>query len=156
MYSDLIVMTFDQPQKAKTVRDALQAMRKDELLGVEWAVTITRDQYGEVAQDQAGPNGEQDPGADAVCSFAILFFFQPLDQALEVLVSEAGLDETFVRELARSMEQHQSALLFLVRPDSVSDADELLRILNLFKGKIHQTTLPRQAEAYLSAGHPCP
>jgi hypothetical protein len=49
------------------------------------------------------------------------------------------------------MEGESSALFVLAREDSVHDAGETRSALALFRGRIHQTSLPPEVEAYLQA-----
>ena len=76
---------------------------------------------------------------------ANLIFGKPLDQ-IENGLAGTGIDVELVKEVVVAMQEHASALFLLVRPDSISDAREVLKVLTLFEGKIHHTTLSPQAE----------
>ncbi len=148
MHSDLIVVTFDEEEEAQKVYDALQRMRKSQLLALENAAVVSKDSAGKVRS--YGPRELTVPpeatGDDLLDLLADLIFGTPPERRVRGLV-EAGLDEGFLQEVGRAMGGRSSALLFLVRYDSMGDTDELLSALALFKGKVHQTTLSPEAEA---------
>ena len=158
MNSDVIVMTFDDEDEAEKVLEAMQSMRKEPLLSLEQAVVVTRERGGKVKLRQTRDltGGGTVAGESVLSLLAALIFGRSLGTVWGVEVSqvvhsltEMGFDEKFMDAVDRTMGDNTSAILVLVRRDSPSDPDEVLKVLTLFKGKIHQTTLSPSAEAYL-------
>ena len=150
MHNDLIVMTFDREEEAQIVYDSLRSMRKSPLLGLENTAMVTVDSSGSATfhQERKLPGDSEATGGDVLSLMADLIFGDPPEETLRTLTEE-GFDERFVEKLARTMGVNSSALLFLVDYNSMSDTSELLSILALFRGKIHQTTLSSEAKAAL-------
>jgi uncharacterized membrane protein len=126
--SDLIVMTFDGSETARSVYRSLQVMRKSQILGLGDSVVITKDGAGSVRHEPAsqGSTGRVVPEA-----------------------AKVKLDDEFVGTVRSALRNNRSALLFFVHPDSLSDTGELLNALASFRGTIHQTTLSPQDGALL-------
>jgi uncharacterized membrane protein len=139
MDSDLIVVTFDSAGAAGRVRDALKGLPRSRLLGLDNVAVVTKDSAGRVSlplrQEARATQGDA-----VLCSIVDLVFGSPIEVTTRALV-KAGLDERFAEEVVRKMREDCSALLFLVRYDSLSDTGELLKALVPFKGVMHQTTL---------------
>ena len=122
MNSDLIVMTFDSEKKAQSVLAVLQGMRKDCLLSLDNAAVVAKDGTGNVrfhshtnllAARQATGGCLLGPLSDLILGVAS-------DEVVRALVS-LGLDDWFLEQIARTMGRNSSALLFLVRQDSLAD-----------------------------------
>lgn len=142
MNSDLIVMTFDSTEMARSVYRSLQAMRKRQILGLRDSVVITKDGAGPVRHEPASQGSTGLAGL-----LADLIFHIPGRVVPEA--AKVKLDDEFVRTVRLALRNNGSALLFFVHPDSLSDTCELLNALALFRGTIHQTTLSPQGEALL-------
>jgi uncharacterized membrane protein len=150
MHNDLIVMTFDREEGARRIYDSLQSMRKSPLLGLEDAAMVTVDSTGSVTfhQKRKLPVAEGATGGDLLSLIADLIFGDVPKEVVRALAN-GGLDDRFLANVARTMGNNSSALLFLVAYNSMSDTSELLGALALFRGKIHQTTLSSEAKATL-------
>lgn len=142
MNSDLIVMSFDHGEMAQTVYNALQAMRKSQVLGLDAAVILTKDGAGQVRRHPVAP-----AGTGLVGLLTDLVFLLP-DRVMPAS-AKGKLDDEFVVGVRSALRNDSSALLFFVHPDSLGDAGELLNTLELFRGRIHQTTLTPQSEVLL-------
>ena len=153
MSSELIVMTFHQRENAITVINAIKAMRKSPILNLESSVLVKKDENGEITflRTEKSAVAQEDYDALVLLSLAKLILGTPPEGAIDMLI-EKGVDRRFVKEIVGIMEDESSTLFFLTRENSVHDADELRRTLALFKGKIHQTSLLPEAEAYLLKG----
>ena len=158
MNSDLIVITFDDEDEAEKVLDAMQSMRKEPLLSLEQAVVVTKDRLGRVRLHQTRDltAGGSVAGESVLSLLAGLILGSALGVVWGIdvgeimgVLTEHGFDEKFMTTVEKTMGDNTSAILFLVRRDSTSDPAEVLKVLTLFRGKIHQTTLSPQAEAYL-------
>jgi hypothetical protein len=140
VYSDLIVAFMHGQNDACMLRQALRAMRKQRLLGVEQSVAVSRDQEGKFQPCQADePEGER-IGSLAVVTTIVQSLFGE-----ETHTPAAVLDEAFVSAVARARRDNSSALLFLLDRDGASDAGELRRVLSLFQTRICETTLSLEA-----------
>ncbi len=142
MNADLIVMTFDGGEMAQTVHDSLQAMRKSQVLGLDDTAIVTKDGAGQVRL-------RPEPGASTGLAGLLgdLIFRSP-SRGVPAGVRE-NVDDEFLRLVGAALRNSGSALLFFLHPDSLSDRVELLNALAMFRGAIHQTTLPPQSEARL-------
>ena len=151
MNSELMVMTFRYQHKADTVLAAIRAMRKSPILCLSSVVVATRDRTGETTlrPGQESAAAQQDRDIQILLALADLILCAPAKDAINAL-TDRGLDGRFVSETVRNMEGESSALFVLARENSVHDAGETRRALALFRGRIHQTSLPPEVEAYLS------
>jgi uncharacterized membrane protein len=150
MSSELIVMTFRGQNKAETVLEAIQAMRKSPILCLGSVVVAIKDRKGEttVRPGQGSAAAQEDRDTQILLTLADLILRAPAEGAIDA-ITDRGMDGRFVSEIARSMEGESSALFVLTRENSVHDAGETRSTLALFKGRIHQTSLPSEVEAYL-------
>jgi uncharacterized membrane protein len=142
VHADLIIMTFDDDDMAHTVYKSLEAMRKSQVLGLEDTAIVTKEDSGQVKL-------RPEPGASAGLA-ALLgnLIFRSSERVVSDGVSP-HVDDEFSRTVGVSLHNGGSALLFYLHPDSLSDRVELLAALAMFRGAIHQTTLPPQREARL-------
>jgi uncharacterized membrane protein len=151
MSSELMVMTFRHRNGAETVLEAVRAMRKSPILCLDSVVVATKDPKGEITlrPGQEPAAAQEDRDTQILLALADLILCAPAKDAIDA-TTDRGLDGRFVSEVARSMEDHSSALFVLARENSVHDARETHSALALFKGRIHQTSLSPEVEAYLS------
>jgi uncharacterized membrane protein len=155
MNSELIVMTFRYPDKADTVLAAIRAMRKSPILCLSSVLVVTKDHTGEIT---VRPDREPDAaqvGRDTqlLLVLAELILRAPAPDAIHTLI-DRGMDGRFVSEIVRNMEGESSALFVLARENSVHDVEETHHTLALFRGRIHQTSLPSELETHLSGREP--
>jgi uncharacterized membrane protein len=151
MNSELMVMTFRHRNKADTVLEAIRSMRKSPILCLGSVVVATEDHTGETTlrADQEPAGAPQDRDIQILLALADLVLCTPDQDAIDALAAR-GMDGRFFSEIARSLKGESSALFVLARENSVHDAGETRSTLALFKGRIHQTSLPPEVEAYLS------
>jgi uncharacterized membrane protein len=150
MISDLIVMTFKGEGGAWLVYEALQAMARTPLACLDCVVIVTQDSAGQVRYEHERelPESAGAVNGQLLSVLTDLIFGARCDDLLYAL-SHAGFDAEFLTSVAGRMGNSSSALLFLVRPDSSCDAEDLVKALALFKGRVHRTTLLSEAEAAL-------
>jgi uncharacterized membrane protein len=150
MSSELIMTTFRHPNRAEMVLEAIRAMRKSPILCLDSVLVASKDSTGEItlrpAQEPAATGEDSD--TKILLELAGLMLFASAQDATAAIIDE-GMDRRFLAEVARTMEGGSSALFVLAREDSVHDAGETRSALALFRGRIHQTTLPPEVEAYL-------
>lgn len=145
MFSDLIIAFMPGERDAYVLRDALRAMRKQRILGVDRSVALSRDQVGGFRLNQTDEATiERVHSLTKLVAIAQWLF----DQATPSQGDD--LDEVFLAAVARAWRDNASALLFLVHRDGLSDMEELRRVLSLFQTRICETTLSIEAEARLS------
>jgi uncharacterized membrane protein len=151
MSSELMVMTFRHRNGAETVLEAVRAMRKSPILCLDSVVVATKDAKGEITlrPGQELAAAQEDRDAQILLALADLILCAPAQDAIDA-ITDTGLDGRFVSEIASIMEDHSSALFVLARDNSVHDARETHSALALFKGRIHQTSLSPEVEAYLA------
>jgi uncharacterized membrane protein len=152
MSSELIVMTFRRQHRAETVLEAIRSMRKSPILCLDSVVVAIKDSTGEItlrpAREPAVAGDDRD--RKILLDLVGLMLCAPAQDATDAIM-DGGMDRRFISEIARSMKGESSALFVLAREDSVHDAGETRSALALFRGRIHQTSLPLEVEAYLQA-----
>jgi uncharacterized membrane protein len=119
---------------AQTVYNSLQAMRKSAILGLDDSVIVTKDGTGRIRLH---------PGSQASTGLAGRLADLILRSPVGVVPAVGGLnlDDGFVKAVVSALRNNSSALLIFLDSSSLSDRVELLNVLALFRGTIHQTTL---------------
>ena len=153
--SELVVIAFDDETGAGEMRDALVALQKQRLVTLDDAAVVIRRANGKVKVRQA----ENLVGAGALGGafwgmLIGLLLWMPwmgmavgaLSGALGGALSGYGLDDGFVKEVARTIQPGHSALFLLIRE---ATPDRLVDELKRFNGKIMQTSLSKDDEARL-------
>ena len=157
--SDLIVITFSDERGAADVLDALRSMRRKRYFGLQDAVVVTKTRRGIVRIHQTRDlTVEKDVPRHGALNMQVgLTFAQSLggviwgiesDQVLAKL-TDLSVDEKFLAIIEQTMENDSSAIFFLIPQQNLYGTDELLVVLNQFKGSVHHTTIPAAAELYL-------
>ena len=155
--STLVVVAYDNAFQAEEVRLKLRRLQKDYLIDLEDAVVATKDDKGKVELHQSFNLA----GAGALSggfwgALIGLIFMVPLlgaavgasAGAISGALTDVGIDDKFMQELAASMNAGSSVLFVLVRkvtPDKVLDE------LRGTGGKVLKTSLTHEDEAKLQA-----
>ena len=157
MKGSLIVITFPQPDRAETVYDALQAMRRRALYSLNEALVVTKNRGGRVRLHHTHTlaNTSSPHMLDVIVG---LIFADEGDEEngrnsqneIKANLAQNGFDLKFLDILGHAMEEESSAIFFLVKNAGVGDADEIIKVLALFHGNIAQTTISPQSEHYLT------
>src|ERR1700758_5448651 len=129
--STLVVVGYDEPYKAEEVRLKLRKLQSEYLLDLEDAVVAVKDEKGKVKLHQA----VNLTAAGAIAggfwgSLVGLIFLSPLlgmaigaaAGAASGALTDVGIDDNFMKELAATLKPGCSALFVLVRkasPDKV-------------------------------------
>ena len=155
--STLVVIEYDEPYKAEETRLLLRKMQKDYLIDLEDAVVAVRDQQGKVKLHQA----VNLTAAGAVSGgfwgalIGLLFLNPVLGLAIGAgagaasgALTDVGINDKFMKELAGGMTPGSSALFVLVRK---ATPDKVLEELKGTGGKILKTSLTHEDEARLQA-----
>ena len=153
--SELVVIAFDNETGAAEMRDALIDLQKQGLVTLDDAAVVVRRADGKVKVKQAvnlvgsGALG----GAFWGMLIGLLFWMPWLGMAVGALsgalggaLSDYGVDDGFVKEVAHTIQPGHSALFLLIRE---ATPDKLVDALKQFNGKIMQTLLSKDDEARL-------
>jgi uncharacterized membrane protein len=153
--STLVAIGYNDPYKAEEVRLMLRKMKKDYLIDLEDAVVAVKDEKGKVRLNQAFSL----TGAGAVSggfwgALIGLLFLNPLlgmvvgasAGAVSGALTDVGINDGFMKELADTMKPNSSVLFALVRS---STPDRVLDELKGTGGKVLHSSLSHENEAKL-------
>ncbi len=155
--STLVVVGYDDQFKAEEVRLKLWKLQKEYLIDLEDAVVVVKDDQGKVKLHQA----VNLTAAGAVSggfwgSLVGLIFLNPLlglavgatAGAVSGALTDVGIDDKFMKELAETLAPGSSALFVLVRK---ATPDKVLEEIKGTGGKVLKTSLSHDDEAKLQA-----
>jgi uncharacterized membrane protein len=155
--SNLVVIGYDDPFKAEEVRLKLRKMQKDYLIDLEDAVVAVKNEKGKVKLHLAvNLTAAGAVGGGFWGSLIGLIFLNPLlgaavgaaAGAVSGALTDVGVDDKFMKELAATMTPGSSVLFVLVRKATV---DKVLDEMKGTGGKILKTSLSHDDEAKLQA-----
>jgi uncharacterized membrane protein len=152
--SNLVVIGFDNAADAFELRAALARMQTQYLIEMEDAVVVTRDDKGAVQLHQAMNLTAAGAVGGAFWGTLIgLLFLNPLlgaavgagSGALSAKLSDFGISDQFMKDLAATLKPGTAALFVLVRKSS---PDKLLEGLKPFagQGRLLQNSLSQENE----------
>ena len=155
--SNLVAIVFDDETTAFEMRAALAKMQKEYLIQMEDAVVVTKDQDGKTQLHQAVNLTATGALGGGFWGMLIgMLFLNPLigaavgaaGGAIAGKLSDIGINDKMMKDLAESFRPGSSALFVLVRK---ATADKVLEGLRPFagKGKVFQTSLSKDDEAAL-------
>jgi len=160
--STLVVIEYDDQFKAEEVRLSLMKMQKDYLIDLEDAVVAVKDQKGKVRLHQAVNLTKAGALTGGFWGALIgLIFMAPLlgmavgatAGAASGALTDVGIDDKFMKELAETMKTGSSTLFVLVRK---ATPDRVLEEVKGTGGKILKTSLSHEDEAKLQAALSAP
>jgi uncharacterized membrane protein len=143
--STLVVVGYDQPDKAEEVRLKLQKLESEHLLDVADLVVAVQDERGKVRLHQSGSLT-----AGFCGSLTGLIFQNAAAGAASGALTDVGINEHFMKELSATLRPSSSTLFVLLRRPT-TDRDKVLEELNGTGGKVLKTSLSHQDEAKLQA-----
>lgn len=155
--STLVVIGYDNEFKADEVRLTLMKMQKDYLIDMEDAVVAVKNQKGKVRLHQAVNLTAAGAVSGGFWGTLIgLIFLNPLlgfavgasAGAVSGALTDVGIDDKFMKELAAAMQPGSSTLFVLVRK---ATPDKVLDEIKGTGGKILKTSLSHDDEAKLQA-----
>ena len=152
--SNLIVVTFDDESTAFEMRAELARMQKEYLIEMEDAVVVTKNDKGKTKLHQAVNLTAAGAVGGSFWGMLIgLIFLNPLvgmaagaaGGALSGAMTDIGISNKTMKEMAKSLKPGGSALFVLVRK---STPEKVLERLAPFtgKGKVIQTSLTKDRE----------
>jgi len=155
--STLVVIGYDDLHKAEEVRLTLRKMQKDYLIDLEDAVVAVKDGDGKVKLHQAINLTAAGAVSGGFWGTLIgLIFLNPLlgmavgatAGAVSGALSDVGIDDKFMKDLAGTLNAGSSVLFVLVRK---ATPDKVLDELKGTGGKVLKTSLSHDNEAKLQA-----
>lgn len=161
--SDLVVMGFDNTLKADEVLWRLRALKRKNLIDLEDAVVVVRDDAGEVRLKQSIDLTALDASYGLLSggllgTLAGMLFLNPAAGfliggviggsvgALTGSLADYGISDDFIKSLAETIPVNSSALFILVRK---AETDKILAELSGTKGRLLQTSLSPDQEKKL-------
>ena len=149
--SNLFVVGFDEPHKAEEVRLKVQKLQSEYLLDLEEVVVAVRDEKGKVKLHQAGSLTADGAICGGFCgSLTGLIFLNAATGAASGALTDVGINDHFMKELAATLIPGSSALFVLVRK-ATPYRETVLEKLKGIGGKILMTSLSHEDEAKLQA-----
>jgi uncharacterized membrane protein len=155
--STLVVIGYDNEFKAEEVRLTLRKLQKEYLIDLEDAVVAVKDVNGKVKLHQAiNLTAAGAVGGGFWGSLIGLIFLNPIlgaamgaaAGAASGALTDVGINDKFMKELAENMSPGTSALFVLVRK---ATPDKVLEELQGTGGKVLKTSLSHDDEARLQA-----
>ena len=155
--STLVVIGYKDMYQAEEVRLRLWKLQKDYLIDLEDAVVATKDQAGKIKLHQAvnlTATGAVSGGFWG--SLIGLIFLNPLlglavgaaSGAVSGALTDVGINDKFMKDLANTMQPGSSALFVLARK---ATPDKVLEEVKGTGGTILQTSLSHEDEVKLQA-----
>jgi uncharacterized membrane protein len=153
--SDLVVIGFDDENKAFEMRAALAKLQKEYLIDMEDVVVVTKNDKGKVKLHQAVNLTAAGAVGGTFWGMLIgMIFLNPLvgaavgagAGALSGKLRDIGISDDFMKELGQTFQPGTSALFVLVRK---ATPDKVLEELKGFKGKVLKTSLTADREEEL-------
>ncbi len=153
--STLVVIGYDEIHKAEEVRLTLIKLQKDYLIDMEDAVAAVKDSKGKIKLHQAMNLTAAGAISGGFWGTLIgLIFLNPLlgfaagaaAGAASGALSDVGIDDKFMKELAATLTRNSSVLFVLVRS---STPDKVLDELKGSGGTVLKTSLSHDDEAKL-------
>ncbi len=153
--ADLVVIAYPTEAEAEDVRAKLFEMQREYLIELGDAVVAVKRPDGSVKLNQIFNTTAAGAAGGALWGTLIgMLFLNPLvgaavgagAGALSGKLSDVGINDAFMKEVAASMEQGQAALFVLVRKVT---ADKVLARLQGTGGKIMRTSFDETKEAAL-------
>ena len=149
--SNLFVVGFDKPNKADELRLKLEKLQSEFLLDLEDVVVAVKNEEGKVKLHQADNLFTEGVVSGGFCgSLTSLIFLNAVAGATSGALTDVGIDDHFMKELAATLMPDSSALFVLIRRAS-PDRGRVLEELKGSGGKILKTSLSHEDEAIIQA-----
>jgi uncharacterized membrane protein len=163
--AELVAVGFDNPQEADRVLTELARLQREYLIDLEDAVVAIRQPDGKVNLKQSinmiGVGAASGGLSGALWGSLVgLLFLNPLagmavgglvgagSGALSGSLVDYGIDDTFIRQIAETLQPNTSALFVLVRK---AQPEKVLSELSQFRGRVLRSSLSPEQEARLQA-----
>jgi len=153
--STLVVIGYNELHKAEEVRLTLVKLQRDYLIDMEDAVAVTKDANGKIKLHQAVNLTAAGAASGGFWGMLIgMIFLNPLlgmalgasAGAVSGALSDLGINDQFMKDLAATITPNSSALFVLVRK---STPDKVLEEVKGTGGTVLKTSLSHEDEARL-------
>lgn len=153
--SNLIVVTFDDPDEAGKVLETLRSVQREGYLSLDDSAVVVKDEEGKVhvknETDRGVKIGAVGGGFLGLLLGSVFFpiaglLVGALAGGLIGKSADLGVDQKFVKEVSEDIQPGTSALFFLVRD---AEPDVAMAALRPYKGTVRHTTFPPEAEEEL-------
>src|SRR6516165_6649870 len=149
--SNLVVIGFDEPNKAEEVCLKLQELQSQNLLDLADVVVAVKDESGKIKLHHEGNLISDTAVFQGFCgSLANLILLNAAAGAAPGALTDVGINDHFMRELTATLIPSSSALFALTRSPS-PDRDRMLEELKGLGGTILMTSLSYEDETRLQA-----
>ena len=154
--STLVAIAYPDENTASQVRSTLAEAMKEHIIELDDAVVVTRDGDGKVKLHQAVNTTATGAAGGALWGGLIgLLFLAPLlgmavgaaSGAAAGALTDAGVDDNFLKGLGAKLEPGNAALIVLVRK---ATPDKVLERIQPFGGHVLQTSLSSEQETRLA------
>jgi len=151
--AELFVLVFPSREKAEAVLEVARDLRRQELLDLEDAALVWRTADGNIKVQQSFCPAMAGAASGALWGTLLgMLFFLPIfglavgsaSGALVGRLSDLGIDDTFTRDVAATLEPGSAALFALVRR---STPDDVRKALAPFQPILIHTPLTQDREA---------
>jgi uncharacterized membrane protein len=153
---NLVVITFDGPDKAGEVLETLRSDQYEDSIGLDDSAVVVKDEEGIVQVDNEVDRGIKvgAVGGGLLGLLIGLLFGGPIASlvlgaiagALGGDLANLGIDQRFINEVADAMKPGTSALFVMVRE---ADPNATVEALEPFEGTVYYAHLPEEAEQEL-------
>ncbi|NTS33081.1 DUF1269 domain-containing protein [Phyllobacterium sp. BT25] len=153
--SDLIVIVYPTEEKAEEVRNRLLELQKEYLITLGDAVIATKTDAGKVKLNQMVSTTAAGAVSGSFWGLLIgVLFLNPLigaavgaaSGALGGALTDVGINDNFMKDLAASIQPGNAALFVLVQ---LMTADKVLKDISHFGGVVLKTSLDESKEQVL-------
>lgn len=150
--ADLVVIGYPDPAIAEQVRERLLGLQKEYLVDLGDAVVATKDEQGRISLNQLVSLAAPAAASGGLWGALIgLLFLHPLlgaavgaaAGAISGALTDIGIEDSFMKEVAQVLQPGQAALFVLVRRVT---ADRVLPELAPFGGTVLRTSLTEDRE----------
>ncbi len=153
--SDLIAIVYPSEAKAEEVRQRLLELQKEYLIQIGDAVIASKTPAGKVKLNQLVNTTAAGAASGSFWGLLIgVLFLNPLlgvavgaaSGAIGGALTDVGINDDFIKELAGNLQEGSAALFVLVREMT---ADKILKEISSFGGTVLKTSLDETKEQVL-------
>ena len=151
--SNLIVLTFDDPNEAEKVRETIRSGQKHDLIKLDDSAIVVKDEDGQVhIKNEMDRGVKVGIAGGGLLGLWIGFIFGgpigmlavgALGGALVGASTDLGLQKKFIKEVAEAIKPNSSALFIIVRD---SNPNAAVAALKPYEGEVYYTSLDPEAE----------